>query len=562
MNTASTNILNLLLGIAPAQPGAVNGAASPIQSGEQPSFDLLFDSLLGANTKGNEAVDTFLSRFGTTDETGQAMATSSLPLFATDLKALMASRTTVPGTTPHINPARIPGFSFGDNDGDADDAASPINSKVAQDSTLPTFGQSAIPSANPFAAITDNTGEAFDVRALMALMPTGPMASTQGDLNALPVDLPEGNYRILDWSVNDGNLNLQLAPADGTTDTSIRVSLPLANLQLSPETAQLVNPNGWQRLDLDGSTDQSKQLLKTFEAVNLKELKIEVTGPTATRSAANPTRSMQVTLIGENVGQEVALKANIARNEIRARLDNNGKALSTNTDNVMKTLGGTESHRVVSAQTAILGNATDETADGRILANKTGSGFDLFAKSSDTASKTSTARTDPSASLPDFAKSLNQVTLNQSRETAAPARFTLPDNANAMLKPNGQSVQLRLDPEHLGPARLSLTVHNDHLRASVVVENHHARQVVEGSLDRLVQALAKADIKVDFINVTVDQHASQEQLFDQRPQWTKTSRSGRLFNLENESVPAATAVPGLYRNASTYVGAGGVNVLA
>ncbi len=557
METQSANILNLLLGIVPTQTNPVGGSVA--SHGETTPFDLIFGSLLGNPSKGKSAVDSFLTQIANTDKTNLPQA---VPSFATDFKALLDGRAVpdAPSTLTNVSDVfgnYLYGQGDGDNDGDGDDIAF-INRQTAP------LGGGAVETDNPFAKLAHSGGGAVDIKALMALMPNAPVAAS--DLNALPIDLPQGNYRILDWSVSNGNLNLQIAPADGTAgtvnvDSAIRVSLPLNALNLSPETAQLVNPNGWQRFDLDGSSDQSKLLAKAFEAVNLKELKIEIANPSAVKAAVDSAQPMQLSLIGENVGQEVALRATINRNQIRARLDGDSKDIAgSKPDTFMQALDKGETRTVVTAQQAILGGRTG--ADSGLLRETTVGGFELFSKATDTNKTNMTQPADQATVLPDFAKSMHEVTLDRTQQSAVPTRFIMPDDIRTTLKPGGQSVQLRLDPEHLGPARLSLHVHNDHLRASVLVDSQQAKQAVEGSIDRLVQALARADIKVDYINVTVDPNASREQLFDRQPRWARAARSGRFFDLENESAGIASAAPVSYRSGGGYVGAGGVNVLA
>ncbi|MBU2652483.1 MAG: hypothetical protein KKA81_16270, partial [Bacteroidetes bacterium] len=383
MNTAPTNILNLLLGIVPAQPGPVNSAVAP--TGEQPSFDLLFGSLLGAKTSGNEAVDTFLGQATAAEQTSEPKA-----LFSTDLKALLEGRLPLPTTGIQSSPAQVVSNADGDDDGDY---AATINGKQ------PLFGTGAIETTNPFAPLSQQN-DTLDVRALMALMPTGTVGTANRDLNSIPVDLPEGDYRILDWSVTNGNLNLQLASADSAADSLIRVSLPLNSLNLSPETAKLVNPTGWQRFDLDGSTDQSRQLLKAFEAVNLKELKIEIANPSVANTATDSSKPIQLTLVAANVGQEVAIKANINRNEIRARISTDPNAIATKSDGTPRSYGQGETRTVVSAQAAILGAGRAGSADGRLLSGSTVGGFDLFAKASnDSPQSGATAQVDQMSAL-------------------------------------------------------------------------------------------------------------------------------------------------------------------
>jgi len=141
-------------------------------------------------------------------------------------------------------------------------------------------------------------------------------------------------------------------------------------------------------------------------------------------------------------------------------------------------------------------------------------------------------------------------------------RFSLPDNLQAKLQPNGQSVSIRIEPEHLGPARLSLTISHDKLRARVIVETAEVKALVERSLDRLVQQLTKAGIEIDKIEVALDGRQAGEELFDRRRQWHRSTRPANPDPDTLAELKQAGTIPIVSQTNQTYVGAGGVNVLA
>jgi len=141
-------------------------------------------------------------------------------------------------------------------------------------------------------------------------------------------------------------------------------------------------------------------------------------------------------------------------------------------------------------------------------------------------------------------------------------RFSLPDNLQAKLQPNGQSISIKIEPEHLGPARLSLTINHDKLRARVIVETAEVKALVERSLDRLVQQLTKAGIEIDKIEVALDGRQAGEEMFDRRRQWRRQTRpAGPDPDTPAELTPTNT-IPVAGPVGSSYVGSGGVNVLA
>jgi len=89
------------------------------------------------------------------------------------------------------------------------------------------------------------------------------------------------------------------------------------------------------------------------------------------------------------------------------------------------------------------------------------------------------------------------------QEVSAP--LTLPKDLDmTTVQPGGaKSVTLQLNPEHLGTARVHLTVQDDMVSARVVVNSHHAKAIVEGSLNDLLRQFERANIRVEQIHVAV-----------------------------------------------------------
>jgi hypothetical protein len=149
------------------------------------------------------------------------------------------------------------------------------------------------------------------------------------------------------------------------------------------------------------------------------------------------------------------------------------------------------------------------------------------------------------------------------RETlqAQPARFTLPDDIKTLMRPGGQAISIKIEPQHLGPARLYLSEHGDKIRARLVVDTAEAKQLVEGSLDRLTRQLAEADVPLESIEVSVSSNGPESDFFERRPGWTRPMR--RVTDPIDGPAVRETTTPNLWTPPpSQYVGAGGVNVLA
>ncbi len=140
-------------------------------------------------------------------------------------------------------------------------------------------------------------------------------------------------------------------------------------------------------------------------------------------------------------------------------------------------------------------------------------------------------------------------------------RFHLPDNAAQILRPNGESILLRIEPDHLGPARLHLTMRGQMLSARVVVETVQAGAAVEGSLDQLTEQLLRAGISVDHIEVMVDGGEQGNQFFDRNPVWHRARYPGRL-NDKTLNLEQVSPSPVIVRQPVEYVNRYGVNLLA
>ncbi len=111
--------------------------------------------------------------------------------------------------------------------------------------------------------------------------------------------------------------------------------------------------------------------------------------------------------------------------------------------------------------------------------------------------------------------------------TVRPA-IKLPENIHDLLKPYGKSVTLKIEPEHLGTATISLNMSQGALRARVVVESTAAKTMLENSLGQLVSQLAKSNITVDSVDVQVGGQTLTEHEFARHQQ-----RQHRPYRMNN-----------------------------
>lgn len=128
-------------------------------------------------------------------------------------------------------------------------------------------------------------------------------------------------------------------------------------------------------------------------------------------------------------------------------------------------------------------------------------------------------------------------------EVVARPAIQLPENIHDLLKPYGKSVTLKIEPEHLGTATISLNMQQGVLRARVVVESNAAKTMVENSLGQLVSQLAKSNITVDSVNVQVGGQTLTEHEFARQQQ--RQHRPYRMNNTgrfaEEKKLAAVTA---------------------
>ena len=148
------------------------------------------------------------------------------------------------------------------------------------------------------------------------------------------------------------------------------------------------------------------------------------------------------------------------------------------------------------------------------------------------------------------------------RTNIAPAvKFTLPETLQKSFASNGQSIMLKIEPEHLGPARLNLSVRDQMLTARVTVDTPVAKATVERSLDQLTDTLSRAGIDVDKIEVMLGDSGAREQFFDRRPLWSQSRGSQKMSDTDSTvSETPLLITPALLSR--QYVGNLGVNVLA
>jgi len=398
-----------------------------------------------------------------------------------------------------------------------------------------------------------------------------------------PIEPEAGDYQVLKASVSDGTLNLTVAGKSDPNQT-IRLSVPVELLQQSSD--QMASWSGAQeRVPLVNSSSNDLAVEKLLLQMNLKELQISAGSETL-----NPNK-LDLSLTSENAS--LMLKGWVAKKDIKAvaempvaetieesatvvkaarnAADLTGqlspRAKSTNSQNVTPTATADPNPiwDGVSASTAkseAAQNAVD-LLTGRLKGNRALTEFDLadrFTAKGEAAQ--STNQTQAFDTVFGLEKAENSHLSGQVKTTARPLRFTLPEDLGATLKPNGQSIMIRIEPDHLGPAKLSLWMSDDKLNARLVVSSVEARKAIEHSVDKLISQLADADIDVERIEVSVGGDAERHQFHERRPRWQNTEQKYRV-DLDNDITETEAAVKHAAAVTSGYhVSETGVNLLA
>ncbi len=386
--------------------------------------------------------------------------------------------------------------------------------------------------------------------------------------------LPEGNYRILGSSVEGGKLSLELENQNlpGQSIKLILSADSIANLSD-------LNNQAAQRVALDGITSETAKFDDLLSQLNLKELRIENAG--IQQQTGEAKQPVQISLVTESSAGELVLRANLDRSRIRAFAEGSGEAANKALESIdgqksqipkilesMQAVNGVQGKGSIVLQpendyylgTMLGGNAKASTMLGnRIPVAQP----DLFAFGRDTGDKSQSSN-----SLESFQSAFGGTELKTAVDShgnqiaRADVRFNLPMDIKTALKPNGQSITLRIEPENLGPAKLSLSLRDDKLTAKISVESAPAKAALESNLDRLVSQLAKADISVDQIEITITGDSAHNEFFQRQPHWQHrvSYRSSQSDDISSESDGIPVAEPLL--SAAQYAGPSGVNLLA
>ena len=410
-----------------------------------------------------------------------------------------------------------------------------------------TFGGTDPLTAGKAEAVTESVAE-FN-RQLLSVLPRqmGVIGANVKDaLENSAVELKPGKYEILGSQIENGEVSLSVVSKDN----------PGRQITLTFPTEAL---NGLQadKVSLSGDYYQSQYLDNLLAKLNLKEIEVKPAGMQESLEVSH--EPLKITVVAEGSTGELLLKGKLDRSRLRA---------SSSDINTPHTKGAEALRTSPKAQfdsdylqnRLLAGNANGRTQIGTRMLLGENQPFQRLTDFTDQRHSAETQQVYDSLFGYDIA-SVKDESAGE-RISSQHIRFTLPDNIASSLKLNGKSVTIRIEPEHLGPAKLSLSMNDDKLKARIVVESAPAKAALESSLDRLVDQLAKADIKVDQIEISINGDSTHNQFLGRQPHWRHRVLP-RSTSIEDDSAEQ-TNIPVLPSAAKTvgYAGPSGVNLLA
>lgn len=375
--------------------------------------------------------------------------------------------------------------------------------------------------------------------------------------------LSEGTYQILSASVVGDRLELTLQP-DQPNAEPIRVSLP-ANLlnDIAAQTTATGDPGGRTvpvRVALTQASRSESDVAGLLAKLNLKELRVESGAESdlhATRSSRIDNGTQQkidavtLTFRGGQAGQPFTLGVPVSRRSI-----------------LSQTRPSEQTFKPVNLE----GRSQNSEARPSLVPTQSGGAAKAAGPTEWPGALRLAARliSDKPEMLESRPVDLSAATQFQGekieladRTLASQVRFTLPDQLAQQLKPNGRSISIAIEPEHLGKATLRLSISNQVLTARLTVDSPAAKAMVEQSLDQLTNQLARAGVKVDLINVNVAGGEAHTNLFQQRQamQFERSRQLRRPLDHSFTQTLHTTAEPPR-PTMTTYVGPRGVNLFA
>ncbi|MFZ1683210.1 MAG: flagellar hook-length control protein FliK [Candidatus Zixiibacteriota bacterium] len=412
------------------------------------------------------------------------------------------------------------------------------------------------------------------------------LIAANGQALDLPVrEVPEGSYRVTNASITNGNLNLTLVHKDDQ-NTEFKITLPTQPLSGNPKNDL---PTQMSSLQVNAESGNSRamahsQQTPSFEQflTQLKASEVTINQPlpgTAGMAEQAPVLTIQ-TQVETNpmvaVGATaVARPLNLART---IELSDTGETLTERGRENIKTISaqatGTPkpAEQLVSAIQPIQAQFKTGTAqaepffrptpfkiNNRVMTKETPTVAALM--DANDIGPVGTSQNTSTLASGSF-HNLRQEPAMTFRQDQTAVRVTLPKDLSRLLDGSHKSISIKLDPDYLGPARLSLTMRGEVLTAKITVDTQQAKAALDNSMTQLTDQLANAGVKVDLINVSIRGGGADNQSFH-RPQDWFTQHQPRVIRHEsNQAFDAAVLEAANRQVPASYLHGRGVNLYA
>lgn len=409
--------------------------------------------------------------------------------------------------------------------------------------------------------------DAFAAKIVAQAKNTDPASSffvTNGRPNAwsqIPNEsVPDGSFKVISSQLLGDQLQLELQSRENPA-TLFKLTVPTATLAATADENSTVrkssSPNSSSRAhrvaltsDLSGSIDE------LFGRLNVTDL--HLTNELPVDAARRADHQVTLELTGHQAGRTAMITLITPKSALRL-LSN--KSAADQPDTLISPTPA-ESTNPISKTAPNAGQTSTPATSGTEAPVEKSASFSIRP----VATKWDTEQfTDDSTSA---IKTL-QSGLDRSEQLARPVdvqavklpvKFTLEDLPKVWSGAT-RTLSVKLEPEHLGPARLYLSAVNDTINARLSVETPTAKAAVERGLDQLTDQLSRAGIRVNHIEVSLRGGSYQESAYRQT-NWFRPQRS-QLRRSEGDPLAAGAALAAVTTSRpSSYLGASGVNLYA
>lgn len=431
-------------------------------------------------------------------------------------------------------------------------AMNPIDDRVGR---MPAVSASEKP-------IADNVAE-FNNRLYSELQLDSPLPKSS--LNNLTyreaIDIEPGKYEVLSQTIENSTITLSVKNPQ-SKDAPIKLSLPVELFE-----AEMVIPTDRvaKRTVLDSGLNRGLQLQTLFDKLNLKEIEVRPlvnsAGGSSEKIIAEPEgKILDIKLIAQDSEKIMPVLRPVTPKELKVSRGRARSEAAGGKEKSERILPLDSNQRINLRARPVAKSGVSEKVAGLTvrpaIQQQLIEAFSQIVKG-DTVLEQQRSSFDPIV----VDRTQADVLVNELKSESRPVQMVLPKNLKTMLKPNGNSVTIKIEPEHLGPARISLSMQNNVLKARIMVDTVHIRSVVEASVDHLIDQLSKADIKVDQIEVSLSGNSFKDD-FGGRRNFHRSSKSGQLPPNKIAALEMTAPASPAHISATQYVGSQGVNILA